>query len=242
MPNVQLMYAYGFGPTARRMGRALDIPITREPPAERVDYLVRWGSTARVPYRPAVRTINTRDAILANADKFKSLELMQSQGVRVPTFSRNWRDCTFPMLGRASSHAGGRDVRLYMQPMDIDQYGEASYYVQYVPKVAEHRVHVCNGRVIKVVEKRYDQGTNEYDSVVWNFGSGHRFVLTPYRPMHNAALSAVQSLGLDFGAVDCIVGYEDGELYVLEVNTAPGIDVDATTELYANELRRMLDQ
>jgi len=35
-----------------------------------------------------------------------------------------------------------------------------------------------------------------------------------------AAVSAVEALGLTFGAVDLIVG-DDGHTYILEVNTAP---------------------
>ena len=42
------------------------------------------------------------------------------------------------------------------------------------------------------------------------------------KPVRRAARRAVRSLGLDFGAVDVLVD-ADGKVYVLEVNTAPGI-------------------
>jgi len=190
---------------------------------------------------PSVRTFNKRDAILANANKFGSLQKMQSAGVRVPPFSRDWRDLTFPMLGRSSNHQGGTDVRLYLQPKDIEMSYPAAYYVQYVPKVKEYRVHVCNGKVLKVIDKRYNPDSNAYDQLVWNFRTGHQFFWGTYLPMHNAAITAVQAMGLDFGAVDCIVGHEDGELYILEVNTAPGIDLERTAMFYADELRSMME-
>jgi D-alanine-D-alanine ligase-like ATP-grasp enzyme len=41
--------------------------------------------------------------------------------------------------------------------------------------------------------------------------------------MTEHSISAVNTLGLDFGAVDLIVA-KDGRVYVLEVNTAPGIE------------------
>ena len=38
------------------------------------------------------------------------------------------------------------------------------------------------------------------------------------------AISAVDSLGLDFGAVDIIWNESEDQYYVLEVNTAPGVE------------------
>jgi D-alanine-D-alanine ligase-like ATP-grasp enzyme len=49
-----------------------------------------------------------------------------------------------------------------------------------------------------------------------------------------AAIAAVASLGLDFGAVDVIL--REGKAYVLEVNTAPGIE-GATLSAYLEAFR-----
>ena len=48
--------------------------------------------------------------------------------------------------------------------------------------------------------------------------------------LKEAAVKAVNSLGLDFGAVD-ICEDEEGNPYVFEVNTAPGIE-GTTVEKY----------
>ena len=56
----------------------------------------------------------------------------------------------------------------------------------------------------------------------------------------SSSLSAVNLLGLDFGAVD--VGYRerDGKVFVFEVNTAPGL-VGTTLDKYANAFKEYLN-
>jgi glutathione synthase/RimK-type ligase-like ATP-grasp enzyme len=50
------------------------------------------------------------------------------------------------------------------------------------------------------------------------------------------AVMAVAACGLDFGAVDIIWNESRQEAYVLEVNTAPGIE-GSTLNLYAEVLK-----
>ena len=52
-------------------------------------------------------------------------------------------------------------------------------------------------------------------------------------------IDAVSALGLDFGAVD-IIEDADGKLYVLEVNTAPGLEGQTLT-LMAEALKELID-
>ncbi len=49
----------------------------------------------------------------------------------------------------------------------------------------------------------------------------------------NLGCHAVSALGLDFGAAD-IIQDKHGKLYVLEVNTAPGLTSDDGVAVYAN--------
>jgi len=55
------------------------------------------------------------------------------------------------------------------------------------------------------------------------------------------ALAAVSALGLDFGAVDIIYNEHENQYYVLEVNTAPGLEgttVEKYAEAFAKEFSR----
>ena len=244
MPTRFLLYPNGSGPSARSIAGALDIPCGTDL-NERVDYLIRWGSTKSIQYRPNVRTINKRDALSPN--KYEQLvKLSRIQRCSfVPSFHTDWSVlANWPMLGRRLNHHGGTDIKLYMQPRDIELYGESDFYVRWLPKYAEYRVHVCNRRIIKVSQKVYDQSLGAYDPLVWNYRNGHSFShIGPSNPDYarliGNGLAAVQGLGLDFGAVDIIK--DQYGLWVLEVNTAPGITTDSTLNAYVSELSRMLD-
>jgi D-alanine-D-alanine ligase-like ATP-grasp enzyme len=56
------------------------------------------------------------------------------------------------------------------------------------------------------------------------------------------AVKAVTCLGLDFGAVDLIVSKGDNlRVFILEVNTRPGIESTRLRESYANAIRTKVD-
>lgn len=102
----------------------------------------------------------------------------------------------------------------------------------------EYRVHVMNGEVLFIQQKRRATGYREnpdYSNVVRNHGNGWIYsnlnMTAPNTACLDAAIAAVTAVGLDFGAVDVIT---NGDLaYVLEINTAPGLSGDTTRLRYA---------
>jgi len=80
---------------------------------------------------------------------------------------------------------------------------------------------------------------------VRNFENGHTFRnirnLTPrvQRRIEDAGVSAVEILGLDFGAADVLLG-DDENTYVLEVNTGPGL-ADNSLEVYVQKFAELLE-
>jgi D-alanine-D-alanine ligase-like ATP-grasp enzyme len=112
---------------------------------------------------------------------------------------------------------------------------DAPLYVMYRKKKREYRVHVAFGRVIDVQQKRkrtnYD-GTVDY--AVRNHHTGWVYCredVVDSTPRDNLAIRAVDALGLDFGAVDIIYNEHLDAFYLLEVNTAPGLE-GTTVEKY----------
>lgn len=114
-------------------------------------------------------------------------------------------------------------------------------------KRIEYRVHVFNGRVILTQAKLRKEGyqTNpKYNSIVRNVDSGWIYGVNnvPEVGIAKAGLAAVATvgiLGLDFGAVDVV--YQEGtdKAFVLEVNTAPGLEeggsaLEAYTQAFSN--------
>jgi hypothetical protein len=205
------------------------------------DVLIRWGSRAVGPNgnTSLTRIINKSTAIAAASDKLGSLTKMREAGVRVPDFSTDPTDLRFPFLGRARSHARGTDVVLCLQAGDYKR-RPRDYYVQYVPTLREFRVHVVGDEVIRVQGKFLDVPG---DAVPWirNHAHGYRF-RAPRKKLNsermNMAVKAVKALGLDFGAVDLLIG-DDGQTYVLEVNTAPSCS-PLTGAAYVAAFQRLL--
>lgn len=114
-------------------------------------------------------------------------------------------------------------------------------------KRTEYRVHVVSGQVILVQQKRRkeDWGNNpNYNSLVRNVESSWIYAVNDIdqlglEAVKEAATRAVQTFGLDFGAVDVIYKHQTEQAFVLEINTAPGLDQDgsaltAYTEAFQN--------
>lgn len=231
-PDVYVMYHGRSHVTGQRLGDYLGVPHGRDPGGTQYDYLLRWGSRSSVRYAPAEGPINSRSALNNNADKYQALELLDSAGVPVPNYARSIDDLEYPMLGRSESHARGEDINLILQQRD-DFLTENDFYTEYIPTYLEYRMHVVDGEVVKVHEKR-KRHEAENHPYIRNSETGWVFVNpreTP--PPDEMAVDAVGALGLDFGAVDVVREENTGDHYVLEVNSAPSLD-EANMERYGD--------
>jgi hypothetical protein len=133
----------------------------------------------------------------------------------------------------------GEGIELINAPrtgMEIPQVPEAPLYTQYVKKRDEYRVHVVKGVVTDVQRKARSTSTPDSD-VNWairNTSGGFIFArdgITPDSSVMEQAKLAVLASGLDFGAVDIIWNAHQRKAYVLEINTACGLE-GTTLERY----------
>lgn len=240
-----LLYSRKTSQTGRLLRDVLGIAGGSRGPDERVDVLVRWGSSDSVRFR-ALETINKRDAIRLAADKYTALRRMQEFHIPVPrTYGANERNMHYPVLGRRTHHTQGRDIVLCLQRMDVERALEAgcTHFTELVPKAREFRVHVFEGEVLKLSEKVLTH-PDQYVPWMWNFETG--FTFRNVRPIIPAVLervtaagiAAVQSLGLDFGAADvCLT--DDGHVIVFEVNTGPSL-AEKSLGVYARKIAERL--
>lgn len=116
----------------------------------------------------------------------------------------------------------------------------APLYTKYQKKTYECRVHVFNGKVIDAQIKRKKTGdTNTTtDTYVRNIHTGWVYCREDFTLPDAAnvlAVEAVRALGLDFGAVDLIYNKHHNQFYLLEVNTAPGLEGTTLTN-YIKEI------
>lgn len=221
--NVFVIYSNKSCVTGRNIARYLGANHgKRQNDGRRYDYLIRWGSSRGVEYIPSEETINLQRAINGNTNKLDALRTLEEAGIPTPAFSTNPSDLDYPILGRASNHTQGSDINLILQERDVEL-TENDFYVEYIPTELEYRLHVMNGDVFLVREKRKRNGEDNHP-YIRNYETG--WVLLEPRaehPEHEIAANALEALDLDFGAVDLVRG-EDGREYVLEVNTAPSLN------------------
>jgi hypothetical protein len=205
------------------------------------DVLIRWGVSRRVRYKPNIGVLNSRRALRNNINKFRAFKLLADAELSLPKFSKNPNDLNYPMLGRGKTHQEGNDICLILQKEDL-RFIRCCFYTEYVKKHKEFRVHIIGGKPVIIGEKTFKGEPNDYSALCWN--REHKFKLKNRRALDidvlNECVKAVKVLGLDFGAVDLIIG-EDNNPYILEVNSCPRLD-RKHREIYAKELRGLINE
>lgn len=204
--------------------------------------VINWGSSS-VPEEVGKCTIiNPPDAVKKASDK---LQFFENARCRKPEWFVDWQNAlehcnenneTIVVRHILNGHSG-EGIELVEPGEYMPE--EAPLYVAYVPKKQEYRVHVFRGRVVDVQRKARKRDVPD-DQVNWkvrNNANGFVFArngdaLGDVPPdVREQAISAVASLGLDFGAADVIFNERSQLAYVLEVNTAPGL-VGTTLDNY----------
>ena len=110
----------------------------------------------------------------------------------------------------------------------LEEIVDAPLYTLYVKKKDEYRIHVGRGGSIISVQRKARKLFHENPNwLVRNHANGFVYVRDGVNPPEQVMAAAVQvfaSSGLDFGAVDVIWNEAQERAYVLEINTAPGLE------------------
>lgn len=218
--------------------------------------IINWGNS-RPPVGDigAVRVSNSFAAVAAASNKLVTFRALENKdGIRIPEFTDShttalsWLNSGSGDVVVRSTLTGhsGAGITIAKTP---DQLILAPLYVKYVKKQKEFRVHVAFGEVIDVQEKRKRRDDDNGESIPTNYQIRNHHTGWVYcrenislpRGCAEMATTTVRTLGLDFGAVDLIYNEKRDEIYVLEVNTAPGLE-GTTVEKYANAFVRNLVQ
>lgn len=182
-------------------------------------------------------------------NKLLALQDMQGTGVSVPEFTTDkdvadgWLQEGEQVVERELLRASaGRGIRLVRAGEDIRP--NIPMYVKYVKKKYEYRVHVFRGKVIDVQQKKKRNGVEDADFQIRNHENGWVFCregVVPPDQVLTSAVAAVAALGLDFGAADVIWNEHHRQEYVLEVNTAPGLEGTTLTK-YVEAVRNYCNE
>jgi hypothetical protein len=209
------------------------------------DVVINWGNTycdaTTLPcfFSASFDFLNIPVFITGASNKLKFFQSLvegtEDDGDIIPDFwtnKGNIPDDKYPIVCRTvlAGHSGAGIV-IANSPGELV---DAPLYVQYVKKKDEYRIHIGrlpsgDATVISVQRKarRHDTPDDQVNWQVRNHSNGFVFVrnnVTPPPSVLEVAERALLRTGLDFGAVDVIWNEQQGKAYVLEINTAPGLE------------------
>lgn len=232
--------------SAKALALALDVKrITMERRLRLRNVIVNWGRTDVFPLATTIAVLNPSTAVTIAKNKLLTLEKLTRMGVSCPRYTTN-RDEVIRWLSEDKvvyvrhtlTGQSGQGIKILTSD-DTYNIPYAPLYTEGVVKTHEYRVHVAFGNIIDFSKKRR---RNEHDAnpYIKNLDNGWVFcrdnVTLPYDVMKQST-AAVAALGLDFGAVDIVYKESASKAYVLEVNTAPGLE-GTTLERYINSFKK----
>ncbi len=205
--------------------------------------VINWGNSQPHPKVNPERMLNSYAAVALTANKLHFFrEFRDHPVVKVPSFmltrsdAANWLEEGFTLYARKvlTGHSGQGIVIIKPGEELVD----APLYTLKFPTKREYRVHVVNGSVIDVTQKKKRRDT-EVNMDIRNYDGGWVFarndIEQPPEEALTMAIAGVTDLGLDFGACDVLVS-EDNRVVICEINTAPGIE-GTTLEKYVNAFK-----
>ena len=137
---------------------------------------------------------------------------------------------TWPLVVARATLTGhsGQGIHMWNPSNKDEPVPIAPLYTKYVKKTYECRVHVFNGEVIDAqIKRKLKEYDGEVDTNIRNHTTGWVYCRDNFEVPEEAkllSLQAIKALHLDFGAVDLIYNQHYNQFYLLEVNTAPGLE------------------
>lgn len=217
--------------------------------------VINWGSRNLPAEVLKSRVINPAQALEANANKLAFFRAVAScnNPPRVPNWTTDekeaikWIAEKKTVVARKVLNGSSGEGIHFMSFEDKNSFVKAPLYTEYVKKKDEYRVHFVNGEVIDYQRKALRSGMNaeKIDWRIRNLDGGFVFVRnnsdgTPVvlpKDVEEQSRKAIAMCGLDFGAIDLIYNEKEGQAYVLEVNTAPGLQGE-TVDSYATAFKK----
>jgi hypothetical protein len=170
-------------------------------------------------------------------DKLSQYQFFKKQGLSAFDFTtdaaeaQKWLNSGICIIGRQTlTGSCGAGIVVY-EPDDPVKVGGCKVYCKYKPKKREFRVHVFKNTVVAIVEKRKKKDwKGESNPKIRNLDNGFVFCqeveLTAAlkERINLLALAASKVCSSDFRGVDLGYNEKNDDLFVIEVNSAPGIE------------------
>lgn len=254
------VYCYKEGSKgAKRLSQALDAKRIKHHKSKykgrKKDIVINWGAAGiPIPETNVLKILNHPSAVQDAQDKLRTFRVLELYEIPIPPFTESHGEALqwvkelkkgkgIGVLARTALRASeGRGIH----PLSFgSEVPPAPLYVKYIKKDKEFRVHVFRDQVIDVQQKRRDLDTpkEEVDFQIRNHKNGWVFTrqnVEEPEGLREIAVEAVSVLNLDFGAVDIIWNRKQNKCFVLEVNTAPGLEGE-TVNKYAETIKKFVE-
>lgn len=159
---------------------------------------------------------------------FKANNIPALEYTTNPNVVNDWLADGATVFGRKYLNASCGKGIVVIEPDDDQQIPICPVYTKYKKKKREFRIHVFKDEVVAVVEKkRRKEFDGERDTKIRNLANGYVFVQTVENEpegLRALALAASKVSPSDFRGVDIGYNQKKDELFVIEVNSAPGIE------------------
>lgn len=241
------------GTYTKRIGATFALPATKGLP------LINWGCTSMgaIPRATFSQVLNTEEAVAVAVSKIKTGALLSEAASAVPcvriTTDRlkalEWSHKGYRVLARQDGLSSGAGIHEFTP----EYVGKVDFYARVFPKTHEYRVHIC-GEFTDLVEKKASLGHEDADRLIRCHDNGWIFAHEDLScteedkvRMVGMARSAIEKMGLAFGAVDVLAVLDTAtprrirNMVVCEVNTAPGLENEATIMTYAKGIAKMVE-
>lgn len=234
--------------TAKRLAKRIGCRQSYSFVPRKKHFLINYGSTYSYS--------NMNANIITN--KIKAQKLLEENDILMPKLwlrGDEISENSFPLLARKAIHSRGKDI-IYVKDRENLKlihdteiklgYRLYDFLTEYINKSSEYRVHILRNIYDKtlystMVNVKIKKEENA-DPIVRNKDGGWKQISYEndfYNDLINLGQKCIEILNYDFGAVDII--RKKKKLYVLEVNSAPGLE-PRKIDIYANYFVEMYNK
>lgn len=216
--------------------------------------VINWGAKAVTDEVKKCQILNDPDAVKLASNKLTFFQHVHEE-LSVPEFTTDkavafdWvEDGKTVVVREVLNGHSGQGIVLLEDENDFGNYNheKALLYVMYIPKKQEYRVHVVGNKAIDVRRKalRADVDRSHANWKIRNYDQGFVFSKEGFEAPQDVidqAIKACQLCNLDFGAVDVVYNDYRKQAFVIEVNTAPGLE-GSTVDNYSKAFLEMFER
>lgn len=213
------------------------------------DLIINWGNAGFKSFPELVNLpvdiLNKPSAVMLASNKYLTLRGLTHQGISCLDYTdeikvvEDWLEEGWTVIGRQTLHGSGGDgIVIISDEVGLVEWKDLPLYTKYQKKKWEYRVHVFKGSVIDITQKKKKLGTvSPTNGKIRNLAEGWIFAHNDIKcndvvALRTLAIEAVNALGLDFGGVDIIYNEAQDKYYIVEINTAPGLENTETIKAY----------